>query len=210
VNEEASNMEINCVDTSARLLDLLDGSLDDIEKTLIEEHLAGCQRCRKKLDQMSGAHQFLQTELPQVTDSISAPEFLGLRIKHMLSHGNDRWQQGHRTRKVWATAAAVAILVTAALAYNLIYNTQDKPDTPPAKSTPTVAANKPEPRIIVIINPNLLKQIQRRDTMPAGLGEKAPSDDDYLPGGRLRRIRPAPQVQSPVLMVKPVQFNRDM
>ena len=198
---------MNCSEAKARLLDLLDGTLDDAETALVEGHLGGCTWCRRIFDEMSQAHQFLRSELPPLTASISAPQFLGIRIKHKLSHDNGRWWQKPGSQRMWAAAAALAILLVAG---HLIYANWTQPL--PADSPPAATAEKTEPAappsIIVII-----RELPRRDGLPANAWQVPPGPrlaDGMTPRNFPRAVQPAPKVQSPVLMVKPVDFNPDM
>jgi len=205
------NMGTNCADVSARLLGFVDGDLSDVEKALVEKHLAGCEHCRRKLAEISSADQFLRSELPPVADAISPPEFLALRIKHKLSHSNDRWWHGSGSRKAWAAAAVLAILLAAGLIYGRAVRSRRRP----AATTAEVTAPNSNPRIIVIVSPDIMRRIRPRGLIPEparypqGLSPNRLEGEEPLED-RGRLVRPAPEVRSPVLMVKPVQFNRDM
>jgi hypothetical protein len=204
-------MEMNCGEANARLFDLLEGNLDDAERALVQNHLAECIPCRQQFDRISAARDFFQSELAPSTDRISAPPFLALRIKHRLSHDNSRWWRGSTGRKMWAAAAAAAILIAAGLVYNAASNKK-------VGETTTIAANQAQPSraerpiLLLIIDPNLVRELPRRDTMPASERRESPPNaaDDESPLVRFpRAVQPVPRVQSPVL-VKPVRFDRDM
>ena len=194
-------MGMNCGEVEAKLLGLLDGSLDDADKALVAEHLGACRHCRAKHDQMSTADHFLRSELPQAAESISAPEFLALRIKHKLTHDNGDWWQSHGTRRMWAAAAAIAIIVLAGISINAVRNRNIK------RSSPVLAnLNEPndKPTVVILIVPRHIPEIPRRDdgTLPDTIDDQPPLNDP--------RNAAAPKIQSPVrVLVKPAQYNPD-
>ena len=197
-------MGMNCGEVEAKLLGLLDGSLDDADKALVAEHLGACRHCRAKHDQMSTADHFLRSELPQAAESISAPEFLALRIKHKLTHDNGDWWQGHGTRRMWAAAAAIAIIVLAGVGYKMSPNkalTQNPTHTATKDKQPDEQS-----ALFIVIMPRTIPEIKRRDdgTLSDTIDDQPPLNDP--------RNAAAPKIQSPVrvLVVEPAQYNPDM
>ena len=199
-------MGMNCGEVETRLLGLLDGGLDDADKALVTEHLGACRHCRAKHDQMTTADCFLKSELPLAAESISAPEFLALRIKHKLTHDSGDWWQSHGTRRMWAAAAAIAIIVLAGVVYKMSPNKAHTQD-------PTHIAIKDkqpdeQPTLFIVIMPRTIPQIQRRDdnTLADTIDDRPPLNDL-----RSAATHTPPKIQSPVrVLVTPAQYNPDM
>jgi hypothetical protein len=195
---------MKCSDAKKMLLELLDGRLDEADKDGVEQHLAGCDTCRQEYEQMSSAHEFLGSELPAAAESIGAPSFLALRIKHTLSRTNGGWWQDSGTRRVWAAAAAIAILIAASLVYHNFPHASSQKQNHIANKPDTIKTQKP---VIVIIRSNDMPHTQARTAAAQRVRPLNGQDT-----GQEQHSRPAgsePKVHSPVL-VKPVTYNQDM
>jgi len=205
---------MNCC-SNELLLDWLDKSLDAAQSAEVAAHLDECPSCRKRLAEVSGGYHFLRSELPAFRDSMHAPEFLAMRIKHNLAHvPEERWW-GRTPGFAWAAAAAVAVILTASLAYRV----GSRPGSPDSNASQTsrpaalnASATNPQPPQILILVPRLatnrVHELQRRDTLPNRLppGQQFTVADD----SPAQPVQPEPTVQAPVLMVRPVNYDPEM
>jgi len=219
-------MGMTCTQATARFCDLLDGNLDDIERALVESHLASCEACTASLAALRRGHEMLSAGLPALSDSISPPPFLALKIKHKLSHSSGRsWQVPVRS-KLWAAAAAVAVLLAGSIIYHDLLGPVSTSGTPATASRTTQPGRQPaadiagspslaqpgsRPVLFVIIDGSQLigtpvRELQRRDAMRTAQSVN-PSEEEQLIAPRFpSRI---PRIQTPVL-VRPVSLKQDM
>lgn len=115
------------------LLPLLEGRLDDREGDRVAAHLAGCERCRARHDELRFTHGLLR-ELP--AERLPARRAAALRNalrerrrelrRRPASTGRGR----SRLRVAWRWAAPAAALVLLALAVSLTPRSQASPEWP--------------------------------------------------------------------------------
>ena len=208
-------MSMNCCSTDL-LLDWLDKSLDAAQASEVGAHLNECPACRQRLAEVSEGYQFLRSELPAARESIRTPEFLAMRIKHKLSHSqDDSWWERRRAIS-WAAAAAIAVLLSASLAYRLASSPGSSSNIaqaplPTAVNT-TTNRNALQPLRVLVIVPsvagNRVQDLPRRDGGPSRLPNTQRFTAADEPAAQAEQ--PEPTVQSPVLMVKPASYDPEM
>jgi len=204
---------MNCC-SNELLLDWLDKGLDAAQAAEVEAHFNECPACRQRLAEVSEGYQFLRSELPAVRGSIRTPEFLAMRIKHKLSQvPEERWWE-RRPGFAWAAAAAIAILLTASLAYRIGSRpgSESNLTQAPLPTLTNASATNPQlPQILILVPrlaANRIQDLPRRDGQPSQLPQAQQfTVADEQPA---QPVQPEPTVQAPVLMVKPVNYDPEM
>ncbi|NQT19189.1 MAG: hypothetical protein HQ592_05755, partial [Planctomycetes bacterium] len=121
------------------------------------------------------------------------------------------WWQNRGTQRMWAAAAAIAIIVLAGIGLKMLpRGTQQHNQAP----SPAIAKKSDQPAVFIVIMPRAIPEIPRIDHASA-TSQADPTPDNIFAQPPLHRPRdaahPAPTIQSPVrVMVKNVQFNPDM
>jgi|GEM_PF-3298788 len=101
---------MECRDAKQQIMEYLDGELPSEQNARLEEHLAGCDACTRKLAQQRRLIDGIKT-LPRVP----APAGLAQRVNATIGHETVRrpgW--GGWVRRYGAMAASIAIVVVAA------------------------------------------------------------------------------------------------
>ena len=94
-------MEMNCKDTQEKLLDLLEGNLEEITKNAVEVHISSCDSCREELR----VFRTIITDLEAESDAIQVPDDFMLNVRKAVSKTRKK-----KLPKRWTTIGLVATL----------------------------------------------------------------------------------------------------
>jgi hypothetical protein len=109
---------MNCRQAKDRIRQKLDGTLDPEEQTLLEEHLAGCPKCRRELASLALAVQWLE-DLGPVQAPARFDEEVLRRVREARRRAEERlgWKDllWVSVRRWLRPAVATAVLVVGAV-----------------------------------------------------------------------------------------------
>nr|BCX00291.1 MAG: hypothetical protein KatS3mg041_0337 [Bacteroidota bacterium] len=101
---QTSQADLTCRQAQELITAFVDGMLQEEERLLLEEHLAGCRNCRLELELERAQKQYLaQRRAP-----VPVPEELEARIRDAIGELRSARKRSPVLRRTWAMAAVVA------------------------------------------------------------------------------------------------------
>jgi anti-sigma factor RsiW len=153
---------MQCAEARKKLLELVDGELDDAESTGVEDHLERCPDCETTYKSVRYGHDVLSRTIPRLAPQ--GPHLTEERFAALEQRVGQRDRRVVTTRRVLGTAAAAAVLVAFLFVYQDVQRWMSPPD-------PDGAQHAAGPSDQYIQNPRTISARYRLSSLPSTGGQ---------------------------------------